>query len=537
MVGDNDGAAFITKAEFESLKNDFQTQINRYNSSLDNKIDGAIATYLAGVKVGKTTTLQLDSKCGYIFPLKMFYNSDAWNDPTSDYYSVARPEIHAKDIEFRQEMKYDGDNNTDAATIAGTILWTPDTMASQGISSSAPLAATNRTIPPTSTVQLFNTYMKILDFDIPGTPSELCLVSEATQKRRIGSVNYDVFDVQTKGTGYQIRYYKTRVRAFSEREGGAKIDYGYNWRGYAVCAASAMSPNTGTSSWNIVTGWWRTDNLNITGHHNSVNDADLLAWGEDQKFNTIKGNLTYYTGGYNTYGENLANFELQNSVMNWKETTGNHSIYAGDSSVHAELGQYFGYQGSFVKNNNANLYFAGILHRGQSYGSMFNYTSVARNYPLFQFKYVLFVPDLVAVMYNNSTKSNHVSGYKAYQIRYYDKNKDAHYLDEGMFLGKYDAECTVKFALKFGAKTGTKNVKVYLSKEPFSVSNLLTKTIEFNVVGESGSHNEWTVATNKELRIEVPNVEKNESLYLLWIPENTNDFVTLNSFYDYFMVS
>ena len=31
VVGDNDGAAFITKAEFESLKNDFQTQINNYN--------------------------------------------------------------------------------------------------------------------------------------------------------------------------------------------------------------------------------------------------------------------------------------------------------------------------------------------------------------------------------------------------------------------------------------------------------------------------------------------------------------------------
>ncbi|MBR1454468.1 MAG: hypothetical protein IJ593_07460 [Lachnospiraceae bacterium] len=52
VVGDNDGAAFITKAEFESLKNDFQSQINRYNSSLDNKIDGAIANYLSGITLG-----------------------------------------------------------------------------------------------------------------------------------------------------------------------------------------------------------------------------------------------------------------------------------------------------------------------------------------------------------------------------------------------------------------------------------------------------------------------------------------------------
>ena len=32
VVGDNDGAAFITKAEFDSLKNDFQSQLDRYNS-------------------------------------------------------------------------------------------------------------------------------------------------------------------------------------------------------------------------------------------------------------------------------------------------------------------------------------------------------------------------------------------------------------------------------------------------------------------------------------------------------------------------
>ena len=58
VVGDNDGAAFITKAEFEALKNDFQAQINKYNSSLDNKIDGSIARYLDGIKVKRKTQLK-----------------------------------------------------------------------------------------------------------------------------------------------------------------------------------------------------------------------------------------------------------------------------------------------------------------------------------------------------------------------------------------------------------------------------------------------------------------------------------------------
>ena len=54
VVSDNDGSAFITKAEFDSLKNNFQTQIDQYNTSIDAKIDGAIAAYLAGIKTTST---------------------------------------------------------------------------------------------------------------------------------------------------------------------------------------------------------------------------------------------------------------------------------------------------------------------------------------------------------------------------------------------------------------------------------------------------------------------------------------------------
>ncbi len=51
VVSDNDGAAFVTKAEFETLKDNFANQVNQYNQSIDGKIDGAIASYLAGIKV------------------------------------------------------------------------------------------------------------------------------------------------------------------------------------------------------------------------------------------------------------------------------------------------------------------------------------------------------------------------------------------------------------------------------------------------------------------------------------------------------
>ncbi len=51
IVGDSDGAAFVTKAEFEGLKAEFDRQLDDYNNSLAEKIDGVIASYLNGLKV------------------------------------------------------------------------------------------------------------------------------------------------------------------------------------------------------------------------------------------------------------------------------------------------------------------------------------------------------------------------------------------------------------------------------------------------------------------------------------------------------
>ena len=61
IVSDNDGSAFITKAEFDSLKKSFASQIDNYNSSIDAKIDGAVASYLAGIKVARQNHVKLMS--------------------------------------------------------------------------------------------------------------------------------------------------------------------------------------------------------------------------------------------------------------------------------------------------------------------------------------------------------------------------------------------------------------------------------------------------------------------------------------------
>ena len=79
VVSDNDGAAFVTKAEFEALKENFDKQIDEYNKSIDYKIDGAIASYLAGIKL--TTNYQLDmcsSKIVYPLTFAMKNKSLDW---------------------------------------------------------------------------------------------------------------------------------------------------------------------------------------------------------------------------------------------------------------------------------------------------------------------------------------------------------------------------------------------------------------------------------------------------------------------------
>ena len=70
VVGDNDGAAFITKAEFDSLKSTFQSQIDRYNASIDNKIDGAIASYLSGILLNTNVSFY-SNNTSLSFPIRI----------------------------------------------------------------------------------------------------------------------------------------------------------------------------------------------------------------------------------------------------------------------------------------------------------------------------------------------------------------------------------------------------------------------------------------------------------------------------------
>ena len=85
VIGDNDGSSFITKVEFENLKEEFNKQIDRYNKSIDGKIDGAIAAYLAGIKISNYYVLkQAKSELEYPITFRMKNGVFNWGQWTTN---------------------------------------------------------------------------------------------------------------------------------------------------------------------------------------------------------------------------------------------------------------------------------------------------------------------------------------------------------------------------------------------------------------------------------------------------------------------
>ena len=133
VVSDNDGSAFITKAEFDSLKNNFQSQIDQYNTSIDSKIDGAIASYLAGVQVNKKVKVKslLDENGMYgSFIMKWSSATNAVFDNLSQKkcefawnYVVSEWDHQPDTAPVVQEAFYASGSNQDAYALGDTGIY------------------------------------------------------------------------------------------------------------------------------------------------------------------------------------------------------------------------------------------------------------------------------------------------------------------------------------------------------------------------------------------------------------------------------
>lgn len=132
VISDYDGSAFVPKSEFEELKEELNTQIDRYSKSIDNKVDGMIANYIAALRVSNiniTSTLNSFSK-----DRRTFYN--IINNPTASgqddlYISTAglwtwsQPTPYAKENywDFIDGYSFAGLNNYAPPGYGGHQKW------------------------------------------------------------------------------------------------------------------------------------------------------------------------------------------------------------------------------------------------------------------------------------------------------------------------------------------------------------------------------------------------------------------------------
>ena len=122
VVSSHDGEAFVTKKEFEDLQANFNEQIDRYNLSLDSKIDGKIADYVNGLKIEKRQDLErlLDENGVYGKGEKKW--KLYWNSKTDKRWMTDANRYAVQTINC-QILAYDPDGPADYYFWGGNYNW------------------------------------------------------------------------------------------------------------------------------------------------------------------------------------------------------------------------------------------------------------------------------------------------------------------------------------------------------------------------------------------------------------------------------
>ena len=519
IVSDNDGSAFVTKAEFEAMKKDFADQVTNYNESIDGKIDGAIAAYLAGLKIAKRELVQLDSSTNYSFPLIMQSNVSLWNDVfNNDYYDVPRNRVRYSSYALINFTYMNGSGNASNA-----VIWN-DEMDDSIIT----VPAGDRNGYPMYGFLQDNT------IDINPKSAQLYSIINANENRNIGGTNYKIFNLDNYGIGYQSLDYKKSLTV------GKSPNQGHF--------------NTSTFWWNYcgILGYANDGNRSFTGNGTTIDWTERKCYaighggGNDQtKYNNI--NSSHFgewckiveipeDGSGGSGGFNFENIGIDSSQFVWEVGRVKKMVFAGTAMVPAQQKDRFAYSFYVAGGNNSKAQRNSIKTMGFHLG--FGYSPNDTTYTTGKYlaRSMIYILPYRAVEYNGyNTTIPSFGALPATCVRYYDSEGNEHYLDEGMFLRNFDSDCDVEFNLTFGTNSGTKNLNFYVSKEPFSRANGKTKLARFKVGNESSEVTSKTLETGKKYHIKVTNIAKRDQLYLLWEPAVEDEYITLESF-DNFIV-
>lgn len=519
-VSDNDGSAFITKAEFDSLKNDFQSQIDQYNTSIDSKIDAAIAAYLAGISVAKTENIFLDSTTNYSFPIVMMSSSDEWNEPKSSYYNIVRNRVRFTRYDIHSiSLNYHSPLNA--------ITFSSD---SDGSTVSIPGGNQNNNV--------IYGFIRSNGREISGISASLYYITSSTDIRKIGTTNFKVFDINSYGIGYQYIDYKVQKGVNNENQSGH-----FTWNTsnkYAYCGVLGLDSGSGRSNPEAYKVNWTETMFKSQGSGWS-NATQYDAKTESYLGTKVGLNAIPEWYGHGNGGVTYQNIDIDSSSFVWDRQSVKTMLYAGTSMMPAQLNRRFSFSPDFSDGATTTVECVDIQQTGYAQGWAYNPTAADKTSGKFLARTCTYMPPFKCTTYdgysNTITTLPSFSALPASCVRYYDEDNKVHYMDEGMFLRNFKKAGTVDFEIRFGTNAGTKTLSFYASKEPFDRVNGKTKLIKFKLDKGTTEHTTTTLSTGINYHITIEGIKANEQLYILWEPTTAGEYVTLNDFSEFTLTS
>ena len=546
VVSDNDGSAFITKAEFDSLKNNFQSQIDQYNTSIDSKIDGAIASYLAGIRLSKKNVMTLDRNCNYAFPLVMFSDWTGWTNIGSDYYNVSVPQVKT----VAPHVWTRSINSGGSETTIRNGNWK--------------VAASD---VPYKSAWGYMVGFGNVDQRYDGRNGYLNEIQRTTNYRNVDGTNRTIWKLINEGSGQYIATFFNDIKFHTS----ANTQSGTKGSRYAEYAFVGVR--------------------NGTNFRNSNTSGDRNVYWIETDARTVWTNkvLQYATGGHtikptaaDTATVNLpttiTNMEdlvdAINSTWAWEAITQNH--YYDQETIYDHLPDAFSTSWEHLNYRKAVYYGNALMPANieKNWGLIANDTTDASKYKFSLSRdinrgptrwllyrsvdsgwpaYVYYSdqptrevwPEWKIKLYNNFEQetNNDFSAIRASVVSYEDSNGKTHFMDEGMYLGKYNGEGKVEFVIKFNGATG-KRVNFVLSKKPFGFDHSDSDNIKFKFKVTTDSTSSpieianggyGYIDTNYFIRVEVDDIEKNDELYMIWWPnDGPGTYVELDNITDYY---
>ena len=544
VVGDNDGAAFITKAEFDSMKNDFQSQLDRYNSSLDNKIDGAISAYLSGINISKKKLYSLDAACGYTFPLTAYYgmNKELWNDVTSDYYRLSVPKMIERDVKTmvsRWTSNTMIDNDADYFIVATTSMAfaVPPNHRGTGDGYMAIRAGWHD---------------KTRQYD--GNMGYLYRIDKSTKTRNINGAQHTVWRLRDRLYGQDNLYY-VKASYGAPWDGTMNgtmlwLDYvflGYTrhpWSGYPYNGRWVSSQPREFDTWTEAAMKAATYHQYCSGVKQDTGSWKRSQWSSlsdaEAPLGTILNDVTVTP----TMGSSNWNDQPWTRVVNIRLAGENTMIFAGDANLPAYNDDGFSFAPvDRTTPENTKVAYSENYFNFKDKEAFWNFNAVTHrmgNYNNFVFFSMPFWRATEKDSFQQDS-SNSFSMIRASLVSYMDSNKKEHFMDEGMFLGTFEEDCDVEFKLKFESSE-TNQINLGVSKRPWDINHQAANipawsfkigSSETNVAAGSGMA---IVPTNTVVSVKVPSLYKGEELYMIWNPPGT-EYVELTQFSDYYITT